>query len=484
MISIRLKGGAGSGFHGHAGRPGKIGGSSSSGAGSRLPVEQRVWQGQKHEGSRQLTNQQTGEIGEALAEKALEEHLGADFSNLNEDRNNMAADLVGDHTLIEVKAGPATNVNTAQHWRATISTAGKSERELIRKMTKAEKRAHNEYKAKQVLERKQALLDKMSEMAGAKVKPMTVGIVLTANGDRGDVFFIPGFHLRLRWQDYATDEYYVGTYEYGATVQKGGAGSGFHDHAGRPGKIGGSASGHGAIGNNAHARDFVDKLVSKKGRISAAGNTMPQERSAYFESLGYTSEEVKSLETLLDAYGYGSEAQQYAEQTILQHLRDNDRMGQLLGEQIALETAFHDAYIDHLDVLRNKQLDDLRSNFEWGWESHAGVTVLGAWYGPDNMFPEPKEKVWAAAVESFNLEFEDRNATLYRKGKMDRPIQSWTMNEEGAMMEGRFGSGIGWDTRIPIESVRDRGYLILGGWSKLMGAPGEAERTLIRMEDV
>jgi len=38
-------------------------------------------------------------------------------------------------------------------------------------------------------------------------------VILAPDGSKGDVFMVPDFHLRLPWKDYATDEYYVGTFD-------------------------------------------------------------------------------------------------------------------------------------------------------------------------------------------------------------------------------------------------------------------------------
>ena len=213
---IIKKGGTGSGNFGHAGRPGKVGGSGASMglgvSGGYVPQEQRVWQGAKYDEKRQLTNIQTGNIGEHMAAKALEDKLGAEFTTMNAGLNNAPIDIAGDHMAVEVKAGPASNGRSAQQWRATISTAGIQERQMINKMSKDEKRAYNAYKQQQVFERKNAMLASMSQIAGSEIQPATVGIILTPDGKRGDVFFINGFHARVGWNKGATEANYIGTY--------------------------------------------------------------------------------------------------------------------------------------------------------------------------------------------------------------------------------------------------------------------------------
>lgn len=205
-----LKGGAGSGHFDHSGRPGKIGGSAPA----------RVWTGVAQAAQTDVVDNaaagharlRTGQVGEQLAMRVLSERIGVPFQTLNVGINNAPIDVGGDHTAVEVKTGLASNGPTAQHWRAMISKPGKKEQELINQMTPAERKALNKYKEQQALQRKNEMLSELTEMAGAEVKPLTVGVILSPDGKRGDVFFIPGFHTRLPWKDYATDEYFVGSY--------------------------------------------------------------------------------------------------------------------------------------------------------------------------------------------------------------------------------------------------------------------------------
>jgi hypothetical protein len=208
-LKLVLKGGPGSGHHGHGGRPGKRGGSSpGKGGGIRVWTGQReTWEGDK------ISKLETGEIGERIAAKALADEFGEDFQTMNEGINNAPIDIFGDHVAAEVKTGLTTNGKDAQKWRATIGQPGKSERALLKQMGKDEKREHNRRKRKMIMERKRTMLDKISKETGKQVKGMTVGIIMTPDGKRGDVYMIPGFHSNLRWNKYATDEYFAGSYE-------------------------------------------------------------------------------------------------------------------------------------------------------------------------------------------------------------------------------------------------------------------------------
>lgn len=182
--------------------------------GNYLPPEQRVWQGQSQEGKVPFNQNEVGRRGEELAAKALQDKFGAEFSLMNDGLNNAPVDVAGDHHAIEVKTGPATNGKSAQQWRITTSYfSGPTEREMYNKLSKAEKREYNKLKQGQSLQRKYAAVEKMSEDAGIEIKPATVGVILSADGSRGDVFLIPDFHLRLNWSQAAVEDNYIGTYE-------------------------------------------------------------------------------------------------------------------------------------------------------------------------------------------------------------------------------------------------------------------------------
>lgn len=217
MLPITVtKGGTGSGNFGHSGRPGKVGGSGSGRSSAWLPPEQRVWQGKQQEGKVPFNQNETGRRGEILAAKALEDKYGVEFSLMNQGLNNAPVDVAGDHHAIEVKTGPATNGASAQQWRITTSyTSGPTERAMIAKMSPSERNEYNRYKQQQSVERKYATVAEMSNIAGVDIKPATVGVILSPDGTRGDVYMVPGFHLRLGWNKYAVEENYLGTYEVG-----------------------------------------------------------------------------------------------------------------------------------------------------------------------------------------------------------------------------------------------------------------------------
>ncbi|RJR10596.1 hypothetical protein C4588_02900 [Candidatus Parcubacteria bacterium] len=204
-LFIVLKGGAGSGNFGHAGIPGRHGGSAPN----------KVWaKGMPSPGTGSLVNvQKIGQIGEKLAMKVFAEKYGVPFETLNVGINNAPIDVGGDHLALEVKAGSATNSERTQMWRAKVAPFSKKEQALYDKMSPEEKTAYNAYKKQAVLDRKQRLLDELSRELGEPIKPMTVGVILSADGKRADMYAIPGFHISLSWKKYASDEYFMGTYD-------------------------------------------------------------------------------------------------------------------------------------------------------------------------------------------------------------------------------------------------------------------------------
>ena len=146
-----------------------------------------------------------------------------------------------------------------------------------------------------------------------------------------------------------------------------------------------------------------------------------QDREKYFINLGYTAKEYEQMQALLNQYGLGGKMQQEAVVKIFKELSQTTRLGSILREQIKLEEALNRYWL--------------------------------------NNSPLPFYK-----------------KVVYRKGELGKTIESWTSNPEGAWM----GRHIGVEHQASFEEIRKRGYSILGGGSKMMGAPGEGEITFIK----
>lgn len=203
------------GGRGGAGRAKAGSGKHIKGTLQKLPPEERVWQGKAHPGKTKMSKLETGARGEAMAMESLEAESGVGYGTLNVGVNNAPIDAGGDHEAIEIKTGVATNSSSAQGWRATIGQPGKEETARLKKMSAPDKKEYNRIKSEKILERKRDMLNKMSKLAGKPVKPYMVGVILSPDGKRGDVFKVPGFHLSLRWKEHATSKNYIGTFKAG-----------------------------------------------------------------------------------------------------------------------------------------------------------------------------------------------------------------------------------------------------------------------------
>lgn len=210
LLFRRLKGGSGSGNFGHSGIPGQRGGSAPR---KSFLSSERFWAGQVDEAESKLDKLQTGELGEQLAIKAIEDKLGIKLTTLNVGMNNSPIDLGSPEMAVEVKAGLSSNGKGNQRWRANLGEFGKTEKDLVSQMNPETKREYFSRKSQAILERKNKLLNELSEMSGQEVKGFTAGVILSPDGSRGDVFLIPGFHLSLNWGKHATDENHIGSYE-------------------------------------------------------------------------------------------------------------------------------------------------------------------------------------------------------------------------------------------------------------------------------
>lgn len=217
---------------GRGGRSGKM--PDRDIAGGWLPAGKRVWQGASTDpppkGER-LTKLQTGYIGEQMAMKALEDLTGQPFADLNiqNNRNNNPIDIGGDHRGTEVKASAEYSQQRA--WRARLGEPGPAEKARRRELTLkannatteherlkflAAKRAEGDEKRRMILQRKATEMDRLTALNdGRQIKPTTVGIILSSDGRRGDVFEVEGHHLYLGWSKAATDANYLGTYNVG-----------------------------------------------------------------------------------------------------------------------------------------------------------------------------------------------------------------------------------------------------------------------------
>ena len=158
----------------------------------------------------QLTKAETGRIAEEVVARAM------NAVPLNSERSNFPVDLVAPETgmVIEVKGGLVSNPRASQQWRATIGEPGRREKEWLSTASEAEKKLWNERKRRAIMDRKLAAVREVEQVAGKKLYPTTVGVIIDPDARKADVFALDGFHLRVGWNQPETREAYVGTFEY------------------------------------------------------------------------------------------------------------------------------------------------------------------------------------------------------------------------------------------------------------------------------
>ena len=193
----------------------------SKGFGLR-PVKERAFNGEPVALRAKLPKLGAGELGEKIALKYVRDKLklpNADTLHLKT-ANNFPVDLIGDHELIEVKTGLASNGKSAQQWRATIGQPGKEDTERLRRMSSEEKRALNQRKADAIMERKQKVLREFSKKLGKQVRGRTVTLIVNPDTKVADVFVFKGFHHRIAWNSPQAKAGYAGSHRYGETGRR------------------------------------------------------------------------------------------------------------------------------------------------------------------------------------------------------------------------------------------------------------------------
>lgn len=206
----------------------------------------------------------------------------------------------------------------------------------------------------------------------------------------------------------------------------------------------------------------MKRLIKKISYVSSyPHNKMTRkDREEYFSS--YDENDYQKMDRLLTNLGFGGEAQRRAKEEIIDAIRNKTSLGEILLEQISLETSLYEQWLSEYKTYIENEVQKAKETFD-----------------PNNYYEYDFDTAdeYAEYVE-FQL---SRKLYLYRKGDHGDIIESWTSNPEGADM----GYGpIGWDHKKTFDELKAEGYQILGGVSKSMGAPGESEITLIKLNDI
>lgn len=191
------------------------GGTSSNPSGRRLVLrESRQRATDKGAKSARLSKLETGRVGEDVAVAWLQSQGHADARTLNVKGNNFPVDLVEDHRVYEVKAGLASNSESAQQWRATIGQPGVKEREWLASASSAAKARWGERKQREILNRKERAVREVSQRLGHRVEGGTIALIVNPTTRIVDVHVFDGFHARIGWKSDQAQAGYRGSYRY------------------------------------------------------------------------------------------------------------------------------------------------------------------------------------------------------------------------------------------------------------------------------
>jgi phage gp29-like protein len=178
-------------------------------------TKERAWDGTPAQLKQRLSKLETGEVGEQVAIAYLKQNGYKDARTANIGRNNFPFDVVQNHDAIEVKAGLASNGESAQQWRATIGQPGKQESEWLKTASREEKAAWNSKKSAMILKRKEKAVREASKELGGKMKPKTMAMIINPDTKTADIYEFPGFHSRIPWRSDTARKAYKGSFRYG-----------------------------------------------------------------------------------------------------------------------------------------------------------------------------------------------------------------------------------------------------------------------------
>lgn len=166
-----------------------------------------------------ISKQLAGAIGEEVCVQWLKSKGMKDAqslsAHLSSTRNNLPADLIQDHQIIEVKAGQASNGTGAQQWRLTIGEPGSKEKAWLAKASPEAKAKFNAKKQAAISARKKQAIANVSKELGYKVGGKTMTVILNPDTRTADLYQFDGFHDRIGWNSDQARSGYLGSVRYG-----------------------------------------------------------------------------------------------------------------------------------------------------------------------------------------------------------------------------------------------------------------------------
>lgn len=181
-------------------------------------TKERAFAGKQVE-TEKISKQLAGAIGEQIIIEHLKSLGFKDAGHLSDymetEQNNLPADLIHDHQIVEVKTGQASNGGGAQQWRLTIGEPGKEEKDWLASASAEDKAAHNAKKQADIHERKKKAIAGVSKELGFKVAGKTMTVILDPAKKIADLFEFDGFHDRLGWTGEQAQQGYIRSVKYG-----------------------------------------------------------------------------------------------------------------------------------------------------------------------------------------------------------------------------------------------------------------------------
>jgi hypothetical protein len=185
-----------------------------------------------------------------------------------------------------------------------------------------------------------------------------------------------------------------------------------------------------------------------------------------FLKKGFSREEIETVKKILSDYGGVAEQQKKAMETIAAEIKNDSRIGKLLRATSDLEEAAVEVWQSGLENRIQKILKAAKEDWD----------LFGQAEGFSKDYSDFSEVETAIRMR---LE-KEASLVVYRKGDLGRPIESWTADPLGADIGA--GRRLTPDHAMTLSEMHERGYNILGGTCRMMGAPGEMEITFINFD--
>ena len=214
-------------------------------------------------------------------------------------------------------------------------------------------------------------------------------------------------------------------------------------------------------------QDFKQEIYDRIKADKHPNNLMIKpEYEEIFLNKGFSREEIETVRKLLSDYGGVAEQQKRAMETIAAEIKNDSRIGKLLRATSDLEEAAVEVWQSGLENRIQKSLKDAKED----WDLFGRAEGFSK---NDSDFSEVEMAIRMRLEKEASL-------FVYRKGDLGRPIESWTTDPLGA----DIGSGrrLTPDHAMTLSEMHKRGYRILGGPCRMMGAPGEMEITFINFD--